>query len=146
MPGPLPKDPAVRQRRNRTSTAAVLSPEGETALPVPELPKRGRRKWHELTIAWWADVWASPMAPEFLRADIHGLYLLADLIDTYWRKPNAKLAGEIRQQRQCFGLTPIDRRRLQWEVQRVESTERRRPHAASRQRVAGDPRQVLHVI
>jgi hypothetical protein len=60
------------------------------------------------------------MAAELLEADIHGLYVLADLVNRYWSKPSVQLAAEIRQQRQCFGLTPIDRRRLQWEVQRVD--------------------------
>lgn len=148
MPGPIPKDPKLRQRRNRTSTAAVLI--GGTAagrLRAPKLPQRDDQEWHPLTLAWWKDVWRSPMAPEFLQADVHGLYLLADLIDQYWREPSFKLAGEIRQQRQCFGLTPIDRRRLQWQVQQVEANERKvRGDAPSRQRVAGDPRALLHAV
>jgi hypothetical protein len=90
--------------------------------PAPELP--AIRDWHAMTVAWWCDVWASPMADEFLRADTHGLFRLALLVDDYWlaSSPTARkdLAGEIRLAGQAFGLTPIDRRRLQWTVDRVE--------------------------
>ncbi len=47
----------------------------------------------------------------------------ADLIDDYWGAEGTKktqLAAEIRLQCQRFGLSPIDRRRLQWEVARGE--------------------------
>lgn len=170
MPGPPPKSPGMRQRRNKTSTRATLPPEESPLLPsaddevidgepvervIPPLPPRGRRKWHALTLLWWEDVWASPMATEFLRADLHGLYILADLVDQYWKKPSTKLAGEIRQQRQCFGLTPIDRRRLQWEVDRGEEAEDRRkrrqaPEQFTEQqdssKVEADPRKRMRIV
>jgi hypothetical protein len=87
------------------------------------------------------------MAEEYLDADIHGLYILADLVDAYWRAPTLQLAAEIRQQRQCFGLTPIDRRRLQWEVKRVDPERKAKPaqnvpEAPPAQR-ADDPRKIL---
>lgn len=142
---PLPKDPKLRRRRNKESTAATLV-DTRPIEGVPELPKR-RRRWNPLTRAWWRDVWASPMAGEYVQADVHGLYVLADLVDRYWREPSVVLAAEIRLQRQCFGLTPIDRRRLQWEVKRLEeagrAAEARRPR---RQRVQGDPRDYLEVL
>jgi hypothetical protein len=56
------------------------------------------------------------MAARFTKADTHGLYTLAALVDLFQRAPTTQLASEIRQQRACFGLTPIDRWRLQWEV------------------------------
>ena len=83
------------------------------------------------------------MAAEYLEADVHGLYMLGALIDLFWRKPSAKLAGEIRQQSACFGLDPISRRRLQWSIEKAETAKRRRPAAA----VPGvDPREVLKVV
>ncbi|WTW93630.1 hypothetical protein OG216_09685 [Streptomycetaceae bacterium NBC_01309] len=150
---PLPKNPATRQRRNKHSTARKLEglPDG---MAVPALPK-GRR-WRAETKAWWADVWASPMAGEFVdgRADIHGLFVLAVLVDDFWSEPTTALAAEIRLQRQCFGLTPIDRRRLQWEIERgeeaTERTRRRRaepaPAAAASGGQAADPRSLLHAV
>lgn len=143
MRGPVPKDPKLRQRRNKTSTAAQLV--GEDPIALSDLPARGRRKWHQFTLSWWEDVRQSPMAAEYLQADLHGLYVLADLVDQYWKAPSVRLAAEIRSQRQCFGLTPIDRRRLQWEVQRVEAAERK-PRAPTRRKSTGDPRELLRVV
>ncbi len=146
MPGPVPKDPVLRQRRNRVATRASLAPDGAPAeghREIPALPKR--HKWHKLTLAWWQDVWQSPMAPEYLQADIHGLYLLAELVNRFWRKPSIPLAVEIRLQRQCFGLSPIDRRRLQWEVERVEATTRKQRVQAPPVEI-DDPRRLLTVV
>lgn len=88
------------------------------------------------------------MAHEFLDADVHGLFMLADLIDQYWRDPSKDLAGEIRLQRQSFGLTPLDRRRLQWEVERVEQAGRKRqqlpPPPAPE--AGDDPRKLLRLV
>ena len=58
-------------------------------------------------------------------SDIPGLEILADLVDRFWYG-DAGLAAEIRLQRQCFGLTSLDRRRLQWEIARGEEAEKRR--------------------
>ncbi|MBW1600885.1 hypothetical protein JJV70_01960 [Streptomyces sp. JJ66] len=96
------------------------------------------------------------MASEFVdgRVDVHGLYMLAVLVDDFWREPSASLAAEIRLQRQCFGLTPIDRRRLQWEIDRGEDaserTRKRRAAPAPKVKADGggsdDPRAVLHAV
>jgi hypothetical protein len=66
------------------------------------------------------------MAEEYNEVDKQGLHILLDLVDQYW-KLSAKeigkkkeLANEIRLQRQCFGLTPLDRNRLQWETEKAD--------------------------
>lgn len=151
MSGPPPKKPELRQRRNKKLTARTL-PEKKPGLSVPELPKR-RRKWRPETLAWWQDIWNSPMAPEFIESDIHQLYILADLIDQYWRQsgtkegPSAQLATEIRLQRQCFGMTPIDRRRLEWEIERGEGASakaaKRREQGRKVKNYKVDPRTAL---
>jgi hypothetical protein len=149
MPGPAPKHPSVRARTNKTSTAATLRTVHD--VQAPTLPTR---LWHEQTRAWWRDVWASPMAPEFDESDHHGLFALAVLVDDFWSTEDLKLrkdlAAEIRQQRQCFGLTPIDRRRLQWEIERVDEAQdrgqRRRQAAPKPVAAAADPRGVLHAV
>jgi hypothetical protein len=113
------------------------------------LPER-ESDWHVMTVSWWADIWASPMATEFDHSDVHGLYLLAALVDEFWVKPNQALAAEIRLQRQCFGLSPIDRRRLQWEIERADDAQdrgRKRRAAVPKPPAAGaDPRQVLRAV
>lgn len=144
----LPKDPSTRARRNRVAGARQLqvveNPE------IPELPDDAETEWHPMTETWWRDIWSSPMAPEFDSSDIHGLYVLAMLVNGFWREPTQALAGEIRLQRQCFGLTPIDRRRLQWEIDRGEEAEakvqqRRNSKVTPAKKAAGrkDPRQIL---
>src|SRR3990172_6247841 len=93
----MPKPSSLRQRRNKVSTRATLLAPDYSQRIAPPLPKRGRRRWHAMTAAWWDDVWRSPMAPEFLQADVHGLYVLAELVDAFWRAPTIALAAEIRQ-------------------------------------------------
>lgn len=103
-----------------------------------------------MTLSWWADLWRSPMAPEYDQSDIHGLYMLAALIDSFWTSPSKELAAEIRLQRQSFGLSPIDRRRLQWEIERTDEAQdkgrRRRSAAKPKKEPATDPRSVLRAV
>ena len=148
MPG-LPKDPSVRARRNRSTTKAVLS--RDRVVAAPGLPDR---EWSPATRSWWANLWASPMGPEFDASDLHGLLMLAVLVDDFWSAdaPSSRmsLAAEIRQQSQRFGLSPIDRRRLQWEVERVEDAQekgaRRRGRVPAPSRRSADPRSVLRPV
>lgn len=151
MSGTPPKNPKLRQRRNKDVSARVFQ-DKKPKIDIPELPKR-RRKWREETIAWWKDIWASPMAVEFIKSDIHQLYILADLIDQYWRDvakgkgASSTLATEIRLQRQCFGLTPIDRRRLQWDIEKAEAAsakgQKRREKGRKTKSYKVDPRTAL---
>lgn len=121
MPALPKRSPA---RRNKSATRATLSTVHD--VKTPDLPVR---TWHAQTLVWWADVWDSPMAPEYDDSDRHGLFALALLVDDFWSAETAKerapLAAEIRLQRQCFGLTPIDRRRLQWEIERTDEAQER---------------------
>lgn len=144
--GPAPKKKTTRQRRNKTSTNSTLiesSPLGNGRPPA--LGRRpDRRPWRDQVKSFWSDVWHSPMAPEYTQSDVHGLLMLADLIQQYWDDPCPQIASEIRLQRQCYGLTPIDRRRLQWEIKRVDETPTRpKPKRPKR---AKDPRAVLKSV
>lgn len=157
MPGPVPKDPRTLQRRNKAATRAALTSRQQRRR-FPHLPRFddynpvtgeriGEHQWHPMTRSWWRDVWASPMAREFTRADDHGLFILAVLVDRFWTHPSKELAGEIRLQRQAFGLTPIDRRRLQWEIK--AEAEPRRPAAVGTTEPitpAEDPRAALRMV
>lgn len=118
---------------------------------VPDLPDLGDdHTWHRLTRAWWRNVWRSPMASEYLDTDRDGLVRLAILVNAYYVAPGIKLAAEIRQQEARFGLSPVDRSRLQWEVQKGEEAEerrRRRPAQPAEQRDSSDdPRDLLRVV
>src|SRR5687767_12979608 len=101
--GPPPKRSGMRQRRNKTVAGAVLSAEG-SGRQAPKLPDRecpcvaadrtkecdycepaGIIPWHPVVLERWAIAWASPMADEWLDADVHGLFIVADLWDAYWK-------------------------------------------------------------
>lgn len=169
MPGPPPKPAGMRQRRNVVVGAARLPAEGTAlpAVPAPALPDRpclallheehseqcalcdgtNVRPWHQLVLDWWRDVWASPMAHEFLKSDVHGLFILAELRDQFWTTGEKELAGEIRLQEQRFGLSSLDRRRLQWEVERVEQAQKRgRPPGPPKKIPTKDPRAFLKAV
>lgn len=152
--GPAPKPAHLRQRRNRKSTAATLEmpPEGERRR-APTLPNPDGRKWHRLTRAWWRRVWQSPMASEYLETDVDGLARLAILVDDFHKAESAKerkeLLQEIRLQEARFGLSPVDRSRLQWEIAKGdEATRRRQPPRPSEAtpEPAADPRQLLRAV
>lgn len=152
MPGPPPKPAALRQRRNKSTTAANLPSEATAAEnEVPALHARpGGAPWHPMVIEWWEAVWRSPMATEFVDSDKRELYEVAELRQDFWtaERASARISAskEIRLQEARFGLSPIDRRRLQWEVARGEEAERktRKPKAPEKPK-SGDPRDVLRL-
>ena len=114
MPGPPPKPPSQRRRRNAT-TAPVTLPSAGSKRKLPALPIT---KPMAATRAWWKTIWASPMAAVWLEADVPGLVRLAELIDLGHREGATPLTAmsEIRALEDRYGLSPLARRRLQWEV------------------------------
>lgn len=140
------KHPSVRARANKASTAAVLT--DDQAVVRPGLPDRGE-PWHPQTLEWWDDLWAAPMAAEYHESDRHALFLLAVLMDQFWLDPTPKIATEIRLQRQAFGLTPYDRRRLEWTIETAEESKergRRRQRPPAQLPAANDPRSGLYAV
>lgn len=142
------KDPSIRARRNKASTAATLTGSAAPGTDRPDLP--AAREWHPLTTEWWNDLWASPMAGEYHSSDRHGLFILAALVDAFWADPSQSLAAEIRLQRQAFGLTPYDRRRLEWTIESVDEAKDRGRQRRARQSPtvgpADDPRTALRAV
>lgn len=146
MPGPAPKPAHLRQRRNKKSTATTLTAPDQPV--IPKLANPDGRTWHRLTRAWWRNVWQSPMASEYLQTDIDGLQRLAMLIDAFYQSGDPKLMAEIRLQEARFGLSPVDRSRLQWEVQKGEEASRKRHRHQERPSTTDDddPRRKLRMI
>lgn len=115
----------------------------------PRLPAHPDQKtgWHTMAKRWWKDVWSSPQAHEYLRADLGSLFRLVFLVDQFWKRGSLSLATEIRQLEREFGLTPLSRRRLEWTVAQTE--EAKDQHEIKRARRArqlidhDDPRGVL---
>lgn len=104
---------------------------------IIEQPKTGKRKrgrppkpapqcdvclgtgvipWHRLTVQWWKDTWTSATARKLIQIDRHGLFRLAVLVENFWRGQTS-CANEIRLELANYGQTPLDRARLQWEIE-----------------------------
>lgn len=83
--------------------------------------------WRQATRDWWEVIWASPMADEWVDADVPGLLALAVLWDDFWRTGDPKAHAEIRQAAREFGLSPLSRRQLQWEIKRLAVAPPARP-------------------
>jgi len=111
--GPAPKPPAQRRRRNKPpETLKITAPE---APEIPELPFVGTPQ--PFTLRWWETVWRSPMASRYVDGDVPALIRLAQLVDSVARgQSNAQEMAEIRQLEDRFGLNPMARKRLGWEV------------------------------
>lgn len=113
MPGPAPKDPASRRRRN----AAV----GKTILPaggrVGDVPAWPIFEVDEPSV--WASLWSLPQAAAWERD--HMQMVLADYAILRARlyaddAPSASLLAEKRNQETVLGLNPKAMRSLLWEV------------------------------
>lgn len=162
MPAKL-KDPEVRARRNKASTA--------TELPAPGSPELRRVKAPPLNAKllgikgsikppvqrWWRTIWASPMAPRWLTSDVEGLYGIALLRQQMIEfaaagKSVATILGEIRQQEARFGLDVLARRRLDWRIEAPRHPDAPAPEATKREPTeiddsnTFDPRAVLRAV
>lgn len=138
-----------------------VAPEPRKRKPGPGRPPKqpepcraccgtGYLPWHPRTLWWWREVWQSEVAKEYLRVDMAGLYRLAVLEERFWidleeGKDVRALAAEIRLQQQAFGLTPLDRSRLQWEVERPPA-EGEKQRGADEAPPTYDSRQVLRAL
>jgi hypothetical protein len=120
------KPAATRARRNRTSTRAVLK--AVVNPTIPDLPDF--IDWHRAVMAWWKNAWSSPMAPEWTDSDQDAMFLAARLMQQFWddeTRPAARVqsATEVRHILMQCGLTPMSRRSLQWEVEKVDEAQDR---------------------
>src|SRR5688572_20910770 len=112
--GPAPKPANLRQRTNKKAGFAQLA--APIRPNVPTIPNPDGRTWHPLTLQEWDRAWQSPMASQWLPTDTDALGRLALLWDEFNNRPNVDTLKEIRLQSALFGLSPLDRSRLQWEV------------------------------
>lgn len=136
MPGPLPKDPRLRRARNKTATRTTI--DGVPPVVPQRLPPRAKGDpWHRRTRAMWATLWASPLAREWVDADLPGLHRLAQLDHDFWTATDpavrARLASAINTLSRNYGLDPMSRRSLQWEIKRAAATPAGTPHQPAAQ-------------
>ena len=165
---PAPKHHSVRARVNKASSRATLTEPDADEIEIPALPpmrlvERKRKgddglvekymievPWRLETQQWWEDIFSSPMASEFHSSDRHGLFRLAVLIDEFWTSPSTQANAEIRLAQKDYGLTPLDRRRLEWTIASAEKAtddgQKRRGAGEFTRRDDGgaDPR--LHIV
>lgn len=131
MPGPPPKQPGRRQRRN-TASMGVVVPGPGTAPEVPEAAK----EWLTTTKTQWVELWKSSIIKAYAPTDLPAMYRLFTLRDdreryhrTVRKFPTvmgsmgqerlnplmqtiSTLDSEIRQLEDRFGLSPSARLRL----------------------------------
>jgi len=137
-----PKPPGQRRRRNKGQSDWQQLPADGRKGEIPE--PRTQRELGEIAQQYWDTLWTSPMAVTFTDADIQPLTRLAVLVDDRDRSESTdglieivesnyadageievvvgRFAGdaEIRQLEDRYGISPLARRRLQWEVKRGE--------------------------
>lgn len=143
MPGPIPKNATIRQRSNKSTSRAILPAETNPIEDKPRLPGNGEG-FHPMARQWWADIWKSPQRHEYLRADLPALFRLVKLVDVFWKTGDLSVATEIRLLEREFGLTPLARRRLEWQViQTEEALDKREIKRSRRAKIVDDPRDVL---
>jgi hypothetical protein len=85
------------------------------------------------------------MAAQWLTTDVDALGRLALMWDAFYKEPDSKVLAEIRLQEQRFGLSPLDRSRLQWEVAKGQEAERKVQQQKAK-KPAGDPRAILMAV
>jgi hypothetical protein len=153
--GPAPNPASGRSAyRAKKGVGAVLT--RDVTVETPRLPDA--REWHPLTVEWWQDVWDSPMAQQYDESDKHGLFAMAMVVDDFWMaetpRQRQEASQEIRLQGVRFGLSPIDRLRLRWEVEKADEAQargqkRRRAAEEKSSPVPGtvaDPRAALRAL
>ncbi|WIC89623.1 terminase small subunit [Rhodococcus phage Apiary] len=140
MPGPTPSNPETRQRRNKVAGAAKLSL--VVNHEVPPMPPAADwlvapmgiddtdhpTEWSQAVKDWWEDIWSSPMSNEYHDADVHGLYLacfyLQQTLNPYLKMSDRLNASKSYENAvKNFGLTPLSRRSLQWEIERADQAQ-----------------------
>jgi hypothetical protein len=93
----------------------MLPASGRSGKPAA-LPGR-KPAWSTSTKAWWRTLWSSPMAPLYLDADRGPLERLAELVEQHARgELSATGLIAMQQLEDRFGLSPLARQRLWWQV------------------------------
>lgn len=143
-----PADNQISKAGRKTELAERVA---AASSPVPALPKHPPRRteegdefpveWDAQTVAWWNDVWTSPMAAEWDDSDIHNVMVVALLYDDIWAatspKARKEALAEYRLQRADLGLSPYSRRRLEWTIETANEAKER---GTRRRATAGEDR------
>lgn len=140
-----PDDKHLSKRGAKAALIAALQADDIAAADnTPELPERADG-WTARTIAWWRDVWSSPMSDEWDESDLHNLFLCALLYDDMWTATSPKgrkdAASEFRLQCARLGLDPYSRRRLEWQIEATSEAQDKGEQRRQRQQATGASQQ-----
>jgi hypothetical protein len=84
------------------------------------------------------------MAPEWDASDVHNVTICALFYNDLWTAESStarrEAASEFRMHRRDLGLTPLDRRRLEWSIETADAAKDR-----GRQRRGDSPRERLKI-
>lgn len=128
MPGPAPKDPSSRRRRN-AAVGKTLLPSGGRAGVAPAWPIV-----NAFEPEVWTELWASPQSVAWERhgwTRVVARYALL-LAKAEADDASAAVLGEVRQLEDRLGLNPKAMRSLLWEVTSDEVAEKRDESAPSK--------------
>ena len=115
-PGPAPKQPSQRRRRNAPAGGEWIELPSTVEKPIlPPLPRRSKGRWSARTRQTW-DAWRrDPATAQYGPADVH--YALDTIrLQEECARGRHSLAGEIRLRMDGLGLTPKGKRNLRWRV------------------------------
>jgi len=119
MPGPPPKDPAQRRRRNKPAEVRALPADGRSG-PAPRWPLPGEHS--DLESEMWGQLWSTPQAVAWeslgwtrVVARYARVAVQAEL-----GAGGATILSECRQLEDRLGLSPMAMKRLQWQVEDQE--------------------------
>ena len=78
-------------------------------------------KWLQPVKEWWEYVWSSPMASEYVAADVFGLYLgcyyLNESLNPYYKaSERLGFSKQFEATMKNYGLTPSARETLRWNI------------------------------
>jgi hypothetical protein len=160
MPGPAPSDPSTRKRGNKASTKSVLSVVVDHEIPPMPDPNDWLAKpvidgeeisldpnppqWSPAVIKWWDTIWQSPMSNEYHESDTQQLHLACFYLHQT-TNPYIKMAERLAaaaKYESCvrnFGLSPMSRRSLQWEIERVNEAQGKNRRRRQRDEEAAQP-------
>lgn len=123
MPGPPPKDPAQRRRRNVGPALVALPSEGRSGA-APSWPLSRAVK---AEASLWRELWATPQAAAWEQLGwtrIVARYVRC-VVQVEGQAPSTRLLAEVRQTEDRLGLTPLALRRLGWTIVADEVAEAR---------------------
>lgn len=114
MPASIPpKPPGQRRRRNKDQPQWRSVPKVKRKVP----PMPGGAKATSSARAYWKTLWSSPMAAMYQEADKFAVARAAVLHALVLRgEAKAAELTELRNLEMALGITPLARRKLQWEV------------------------------